>query len=41
MRGTLKDVARNFPTAIVTGRCRDKVHFLYNKRKAIKITQLI
>ncbi|CAJ2644365.1 unnamed protein product [Trifolium pratense] len=25
MRGTLKDIARNFPTAIVTGRCRDKV----------------
>ncbi|XP_058761504.1 probable trehalose-phosphate phosphatase H [Vicia villosa] len=25
MRGTLKNVARNFPTAIVTGRCRDKV----------------
>ncbi|WJX38690.1 trehalose-phosphatase [Trifolium repens] len=25
MRGTLKDIARHFPTAIVTGRCRDKV----------------
>ncbi|MED6204087.1 putative trehalose-phosphate phosphatase 6 [Stylosanthes scabra] len=26
MRGTLKDIARHFPTAIVTGRCRDKVY---------------
>ncbi|KAL5055571.1 hypothetical protein RYX36_036253, partial [Vicia faba] len=25
MRGTLKDVAKHFSTAIVTGRCRDKV----------------
>ncbi|KEH34903.1 putative trehalose-phosphatase [Medicago truncatula] len=25
MRATLKDIARNFPTAIVTGRCREKV----------------
>ncbi|XP_004500616.1 probable trehalose-phosphate phosphatase J [Cicer arietinum] len=25
MRATLKDIARHFPTAIVTGRCRDKV----------------
>ncbi|KAL5059987.1 hypothetical protein RYX36_031591, partial [Vicia faba] len=24
MRGTLRDVAKHFPTAIVTGRCRDK-----------------
>ncbi|KAL5055245.1 hypothetical protein RYX36_035927, partial [Vicia faba] len=23
--GTLRDVAKHFPTAIVTGRCRDKV----------------
>ncbi|XP_020962119.1 probable trehalose-phosphate phosphatase 4 isoform X1 [Arachis ipaensis] len=26
MRATLKDIARHFPTAIVTGRCRDKVY---------------
>ncbi|KAK8646862.1 hypothetical protein V6N13_120632 [Hibiscus sabdariffa] len=26
MRATVKDVARYFPTAIVTGRCRDKVY---------------
>ncbi|XP_022772306.1 probable trehalose-phosphate phosphatase D isoform X1 [Durio zibethinus] len=26
MRAALRDVARNFPTAIVTGRCRDKVY---------------
>ncbi|KAL5068707.1 hypothetical protein RYX36_019594, partial [Vicia faba] len=25
MRGTIRDVAKHFPTAIVTGRCRDKV----------------
>ncbi|KAL5082749.1 hypothetical protein RYX36_011170, partial [Vicia faba] len=25
MRGTLRDVEKHFPTAIVTGRCRDKV----------------
>lgn len=25
MRATVKDIARHFPTAIVTGRCRDKV----------------
>lgn len=27
MRATVRDVARYFPTAIVTGRCRDKVHY--------------
>ncbi|KAI4307373.1 hypothetical protein L6164_030572 [Bauhinia variegata] len=26
MRATVKDIARNFPTAIVSGRCRDKVY---------------
>ncbi|OIV97897.1 hypothetical protein TanjilG_12654 [Lupinus angustifolius] len=26
MKGTLKEIARHFPTAIVTGRCRDKVY---------------
>ncbi|KAK7311614.1 hypothetical protein RJT34_09871 [Clitoria ternatea] len=26
MRATLKDIARHFPTAIVSGRCRDKVY---------------
>jgi len=31
MRATLKDIARNFPTAIVTGRCREKVHFIQSK----------
>ncbi|KAL5101742.1 hypothetical protein RYX36_006069 [Vicia faba] len=25
MRGILRDVAKHFPTTIVTGRCRDKV----------------
>ncbi|KAL5075217.1 hypothetical protein RYX36_014201, partial [Vicia faba] len=25
MRGTLRDVAKHFPTTIMTGRCRDKV----------------
>jgi hypothetical protein len=27
MREAVRDVARYFPTAIVTGRCRDKVSF--------------
>lgn len=27
MRKTVKKLARCFPTAIVTGRCIDKVHF--------------
>ncbi|KAL5147540.1 putative trehalose-phosphate phosphatase 6 [Glycine soja] len=31
MRATLKGIARHFPTAIVTGRCRDKIHFLQRK----------
>jgi len=30
MRVTLKNIARHFPTAIVSGRCLDKVHF-FNK----------
>ncbi|KAH1247631.1 putative trehalose-phosphate phosphatase 4 [Glycine max] len=34
MRATLKGIARHFPTAIVTGRCRDKV---YN---FVKLTEL-
>lgn len=28
MRKTVKKLAKCFPTAIVTGRCRDKVHFM-------------
>jgi hypothetical protein len=27
MRAAVRDVATYFPTAIVSGRCRDKVHF--------------
>lgn len=29
MRKTVKKLAKCFPTAIVTGRCRDKVHFMF------------
>ena len=28
MRAAVRDVAKHFPTAIVSGRCRDKVHCL-------------
>jgi hypothetical protein len=28
MRSAVRDVAKHFPTAIVSGRCRDKVHCL-------------
>lgn len=27
MRAAVRDVAKHFPTAIVSGRCRDKVHY--------------
>jgi hypothetical protein len=28
MRAAVRDVAKHFPTSIVSGRCRDKVHCL-------------
>lgn len=32
MREAVRDVAKYFPTAIVTGRCRAKVHLQLNTR---------
>jgi trehalose 6-phosphate phosphatase len=32
MRAAVRDVAKHFPTAIVSGRCRDKVHYCLHLR---------
>lgn len=46
MRKTVRKLARCFPTAIVTGRCIDKVHFhsfkfLFYKKKKINLILIL
>lgn len=41
MREAVRDVAKYFPTAIVSGRSRDKVHFIKFLNKIKKIYTLI